>query len=758
MGVLRGLGNVSFEMGRFDEALPFYAALSDLARQHADTPTLVLARYSAITARRRQLEFLPDPRLLSELTDAARELVVLADASGHTGRRALAYRTLADLLASRPETRGAAEGHYRAALAQARQAGEASEISTCLWALGRFLLIYESSRRDFQAYIDEALQMATESGSATAVAFAWRQQSRLAWQTLPRDRALEQSRRALDAIEHVRRLQGTYAARASVFGAWMLDYHWLIGTILDGEPARADLAHALEVSERMRARALLDSLLRSPDDPAREDGREQRRQQILRDISDVQRRLLGPRLGERARMTLVSELERLEREEEAARAELIAAGTVQDVAPDFASMDSLEQSLHANEAILSFSIGLDRSFYGEFNGGASMLTITRGGTRVSRVADRARLHPIVSIFRGLTEHAVDVNVPSSVKLYDLLLRDALAQLPTSINRLIIIPDGALHHLPFAALRSAPDAPPLGSVYEITIVPSATVWRRVRAEDHPLQSPRTLVVADPDLPMSIRNARVAKERGWWPGVSELGRLPYSRTEARSVHSHMGADGRLLIGADAGEATVKSAIKEPFTLVHFATHAVIDETNPERSAVVLASDAASEDGLLQAREIADLRLTGRVVVLSACRTATGAVLAGEGVMALSRAFFEAGARTVVGTLWAIRDDSAAQFFDMFYASLRRGSSVGAALTDARQEAIRRGMPAATWSSIVVVGDDSVVPILEPPPAGLPYRRLGVIATTLLAVLAVAIFRTPRAFVLALLTSFRPKARSS
>jgi hypothetical protein len=113
--------------------------------------------------------------------------------------------------------------------------------------------------------------------------------------------------------------------------------------------------------------------------------------------------------------------------------------------------------------------------------------------------------------------------------------------------------------------------------------------------------------------------------------------------------------------------------------------------------------------------------------------------------------------VGTLWAIRDDSAAQFFDMFYASLRRGNSVGAALTDARQEAIRRGMPAATWSSIVVVGDDSVVPILEPLPAGLPFRRLGVIATTLLAVLAVAIFRTPRAFVLALLTSLRPKARS-
>jgi CHAT domain-containing protein len=112
-------------------------------------------------------------------------------------------------------------------------------------------------------------------------------------------------------------------------------------------------------------------------------------------------------------------------------------------------------------------------------------------------------------------------------------------------------------------------------------------------------------------------------------------------------------------------------------------------------------------LQSREIADLPLEGRVVVLSACRTAGGSVLRGEGVLSLARAFFQAGAPAVVGSLWPLRDDEAAALFSAFYDELARGKSLGAALRGAQRSAVARGLPAAAWAGLVVMGDPSRVP---------------------------------------------------
>jgi CHAT domain-containing protein len=147
---------------------------------------------------------------------------------------------------------------------------------------------------------------------------------------------------------------------------------------------------------------------------------------------------------------------------------------------------------------------------------------------------------------------------------------------------------------------------------------------------------------------------------------------------------------------------------FGVLHFAVHAFIDEERPERSAILLAPGRDGDDGHLQIREVVGLDLRGRVVVLSACRSASGALLEGEGVMGLARAFFQAGARTVVGSLWPLRDDDAERLFDSFYRRLAEGGSVGAALAAARREQIRAGRPAAAWAGIVLLGDGTSVPL--------------------------------------------------
>jgi CHAT domain-containing protein/tetratricopeptide (TPR) repeat protein len=746
--VLGGLGKVSYDLGRYEQALSHYSTLIDLAQRTRDQQTLAIASYSALTTRRKQMEELPEPEQLPEFTADARRLLVVAEASGQPAIQAMAHRTLADLLAPDPATREVRARHYRVALAYARKTTDRTETATCLWALGRFL--GDTDPVESRRLIDEALRLAVDSGNAVSEAYAWRQQMRLAWKTFSREGAAAESLRALEAIETLRTLQSPDLARATVLGAWTLDYHWLIGQLLvAATPTRSDVALAFEVAERMRARLLLDSLLGQPSTEALEPDatRSAKRQQLLRSISEVQRRLLDPRVAGASRQAVIAELERLEREEESVRADLFSGEPSSTTRPEFTSLERVEQALHKNEAMLSFSVGVGQNFYGEFAGGAWLLVSTNAGTRVIRVPDRVKLHPMLSIFRGLAEQAQEADVRSGVRLHEVLLQAALSELPATVNRLIIVPDGPLHHLPFAALRPTDASAPLGSTHEIAVVPSATVWLRLKQQS-PISGPHpALVFADPALPDVMRSGAAADERGWSPGMVPLGGLPYARTEGQAVVSHLRGGSRLLAGVDATEAAVKAGGLGSYAIVHFATHALVDEGHPDRSAVVLAGDAHGEDGLLQAREIADLPFGGHVVVLSACRSATGAVLAGEGVVGLSRSFFEAGARTVVGTLWAIRDDHAAEFFDAFYASVGRGRSVGAAMLDARRHAMNRGMPASAWASVVVIGDDTVVAA-----RGQAYARsfgpasvmlIGAILLALVVLLAISRRNARRAF---------------
>ena len=706
--VLFGLGNVSLELGRYDAALSHYSRVIELARENGDQGSMALGSSNVLNARRKQMELRPDPARLEEFIAEARRLAAIADASGNPLAQAFAHRALGDLLASQAATREAAGPDYESALKHARVSGDRNETATCLWALGRFLADHQPA--EAQRLIDEALQMAARSGSSAVMAYAWRQQMRLAWRRLPPDRALAESLRALDAIETLRTLQDVDLARASVFATWTLDYYWLIGRLLEGpSPTRERVAQAFNVSERMRARVLLDTLQRqrlASGTAAIDD----RRRGILQAISDVQARLLNPELDGSARQALVRELERLERDEADARARSAPADASYVSARDLVTLDAVERALGPDAAMLSFTIGVGRNFYGESEGGGRVLVVAASGTRVIDVLDRNQLAPVVPVLRDLVEHGGPQADPPAVAMYQHLLGAALESLPPGVTRLVVIADGALNHLPFAALRPSADAPPVGVTHEIAVVPSATFWRDLRQRQSSFKAGRALVLADPELPNADERKTWALERDWSLQTLELGQLSQARREGRAVVSRVAGGSRLLAGVVATEQALKT-LSADFTILHFATHAVVDEVYPERSAVVLAG-GGGEDGLLQSREIVELPLAERVVVLSACRTAGGAVLGGEGVVGLSRAFFEAGARTVVGTLWAIRDDHAARFTEAFYASLAEGRSVGSALREARRRSIAAGLPAAAWASFVVIGDDTVIPVPRRP----------------------------------------------
>ncbi|HVG11089.1 MAG TPA: CHAT domain-containing protein [Thermoanaerobaculia bacterium] len=368
----------------------------------------------------------------------------------------------------------------------------------------------------------------------------------------------------------------------------------------------------------------------------------------------------------------------------------------------FASLEQVRGAVARDEALVSFQVAPWKDLAGDFGGGSWLLVSTRGATRVYRLPDRIWVRQAANTFTGMFTARNGSEAQTAAKLYEELLAPALAELPGEVRRLVIVPDDFLHRLPFAALATR---------YEVTLAPSATLWLHWR-EARPVPAvTRALVLADP------------------VALANFGPLPSARTEGKAVRRHLGG-GELLVGEEASEAYIKRNAAGPFGLFHFAAHAVTDEVNPDRSAIYLSPGNGKEDGVLHVREIVDLDLDGRIVVLSTCESASGEILRGEGVMGLARAFFQAGAHTVVASLWPLRDDDGAALFDRFYLHLSQGKSVAAALQAAQRDRMNDGAPAEAWAGVVVLGDGDRVPV----PGG---RRpepvqwiLGLIAALLLA----------------------------
>ena len=590
----------------------------------------------------------------------------------------------------------------------------ARDRSYCLNALARHFASTNPQRA--QAAIDESLELAREAKDYWSMAFAWRERMRVSWAAgNSYDQVVRDSRSALDAIEMLRELQASSTNQARAFAAWSEDYYWLSGRLIEAALSGnrpEGFGSAFLVAERMRARTLLDTLEAAQALPEAALPLRKRRAAVMEEISGVQRRLLNPDLPAPERAEATRHLSDLEIEEAEIQNKLARAAPSLAPQPRLAGIPEARQALAANEALLSFQVAPWEDPWKDFSGGSWLTVVTRQNTRAYRLPGRGELRMAVRMLNGTFNRRDGAEITPSIALYRKLLEPALKDLPPGIERLILIPDDVLHQLPFGALRASKEAPPLAARYMLSQAPSATLW--LDWKGHKASPARTpaLVFADPPPPGgdSGRTALASLERSAavFASTSRLGPLPYARHESRAVVSHLGGGSVQRLGEKAAEAFLKHAPLHEYGLLHFATHAVTDEANPERSGVLLAPGDDAEDGLLQIREIVDLYLESRTVVLSACSTNTGAVLRGEGVMSLARAFFQAGAHTVVASLWKLRDDEAAEFFDRFYDHLGEGLSVAASAHAAQRELIEEGAPAAAWAGIVVLGDGNAVPL--------------------------------------------------
>jgi CHAT domain-containing protein/tetratricopeptide (TPR) repeat protein len=720
------LGNVSLELGRYPEARKSFEHAAALAQAQHDARGEASARYGIARAFLDQVSQAPREGFKPEAVALARQALTAAEAARTRGIESNAHWLLG-MLTNGTEARG----HLEQCL---QTADTFRDRGYCLDALARHLA--EEDPRLARDAVREALELAHQANDPWSMAYSWRERMRVSWASSPAGsprQAVADSYAALDAIEALRDLQAGTASQAELFSSWSEDYNWLAGwllrTVVRGEgqnDKNTGLAQAFGIMERARARALLDALSAAraapPATPATKE-LQAARASLLEEIAQVQRRLFDPDLPAAERRTARADLDHLELAEADLRNRLDQANPALSAlrAPAFAPLSEVRKALGPDEALLSFQVAPDEDLFGGFGGGSWVIVATRGGTHAYPLRrDRVSLRSAVEMLNGLFERRDGSEAVPAAGLYQAVLADALGGLPAGIRRLVIVPDDVLHRMPFAALRPEAGGPPLIDRYQLTVVPSATLWLHWKASRPPAAAAPLLAMADPVLPGAGRGLGAGWGAGWggrrepveraaiFADGLRLGALPEARREGRTAVRHLAGASVLRVGGDASEGFLKSADLHRFGVLHFATHAILDDQSPERSGVLLTPEPASEDGLLQIREIVLLPLEGRVVVLSSCRSASGTVLRGEGVMGIARAFFQAGAHTVVASLWPLRDDDGAALFDRFYVHLGEGQSVAAALHAAQRDRLAGGAPAYAWAGLMVMGDGDLVPL--------------------------------------------------
>lgn len=484
--------------------------------------------------------------------------------------------------------------------------------------------------------------------------------------------------------------------REDDFQAWNDAFYWLSGRLMSSfaeSGEKRDLELAFEVSERRRARALRRSLIEIGITP---------RASNMAPLANGRDQLLRRYALEAQALEGSTEEEPGSPSDDTSSDDLglaPAAGPRRAAATE----EEVRLALDPGTALLAFQMpGWSRT--GGGSGGGSWVTATtRRGTRAYALPQDRELERRVASFLRLIRQRAPEERSAAVALHEELLARALSELPESVERLVLVPDGPLCRLPFAALRSSLDSPFLAESFELSLAPSATaVARSLERPSIPERTGSALALDGPSYSPSIR-AQVA-ELGWSEDLLE--RRPETREESRAVVRRLGVDSTLLVGPDASERNLQTIDLSAFQLIHLAVPAVADGRHPSRSALVLSSDPGGADGFVQPAQIASLDLRGRVVVLAHSESAGGIGLRGPGALRLAPLFLYAGSPSVVTTLWRLSDRESATILHRFYRHLARGATVAQAVREAQIDRIRSEAPTADWAGLVVVASDDVI----------------------------------------------------
>ncbi len=628
------------------------------------------------------------------------------------------------------ESRQKALEHFQAALPLFRAAGNRQGEATALNNIGGVYNALGERAKALEHYqaalaLVRALGNRPEEAIALSnIAVTERTEGRL-------DAAREKIARSLELLESLRSRIPTQELRASFMAERRGSYEFYIDLLLQlerQEPGKGYAQQAFHVSERARARSLLELLFE-----AREGIRQgiapefkERERALEARINRIQRELVRARAQsapDEARIAaLEEELKQADRERENLELEIRLRHPryAELWYPQPLDVRAVQEMLDAQTAMLEYVVSPEVSV---------LFAVSREEFLVLPLPADADLSERVRKLREAlvqpSRAALSTYLVQARALYRELIEPA-ARILSGKRALVIVPDGILYYLPFEVLLSADVSPSeadwrrlpyLVREYALSYAPSATVWARMFSSSEASSAERApkmfLAYADPAYgerePEETSLVRLALRSAF--GEAQrwgLKPLPHSRGEVERI-VRMFPEGavELRLGAQAREEGVKAEGRLlPYRFLHFAVHGLLNENQPQFSGLLLSlpqERGSGEDGLLQVYEIFNLRMNAEMVVLSACETGLGKEVRGEGLVGLTRAFLYTGASSVVVSLWKVADRSTADLMVRFYRHLREGRSKAEALRQARLEMIQEGSFAHPyhWAPFVLIG---------------------------------------------------------
>ena len=284
--------------------------------------------------------------------------------------------------------------------------------------------------------------------------------------------------------------------------------------------------------------------------------------------------------------------------------------------------------------------------------------------------------------------------PDLPTLHQLLIDPIASVLPKDPNaHVIFIPQDSLFQVPFGALQDA-SGTYLIEKHTILTAPSIQVLdltrqQRQKLAQKPVNSSRALVLGNPTMP-SVSS---------YPGEpkQQLSPLPGAEAEARAIAPLLKT--QAITGAQGTKAEIVQKMPQA-SIIHLATHGLLDDVRGLGSAIALAP-SGSDDGLLTAEEIFDMKLQANLVVLSACNTGEGRIT-GDGVIGLSRALISAGVPSVIVSLWAVPDAPTSELMQSFYQNLQNNPDKAQALRQAMLTTMKTHPGPRNWAAFTLIGE--------------------------------------------------------
>jgi CHAT domain-containing protein/Tfp pilus assembly protein PilF len=661
---------------------------------------------------------------------------------------AMSYGNLGEVARSRGNLAQAEQYYLRAMAIQKKIAPEGIAVALSLNRLGTVVReagdlprAEEYLRRSLAIWNNLAPGSADQAESLAGLASILRQRGQI-------EEAELLFQQALNALEgQTARLGGTADVRAGFRAKYASYYQGYIDLLIERKQAEA----AFHVLERSRARTLLEMLasahvdIRKGANPALLQESRVLRENIAAK-SDRRLRLLGDKQMDEQIADVDKELKNLFARYQNVEAEIGTAS------PSYAALtqqqtlatEEIQQLLDASTVLLEYSLGDEHSY---------LFAVTPDGVAAYELPKRAEIeHVARSVYdlltarnrtiKGETPQVRQARAAKAERDYSGLARQLSNMLlrPTGAalqgKRLLIVADGALHYIPFAALPDPQDLSktpaPLMFAHEIVNLPSASVLAVLRSQEHARKPAlkAVAVLADPvfsagdgrlgvatkthrDQTRTASEGDAGSDRELTRSVRDVGldltRLPYTRLEAEAIYAltppHQGMKA---LDFNATRAMATSPELSQYRIVHFATHGLLDSQHPELSGLVLSlvdKQGKPQSGFLSLEDIYNLDLPAELVVLSACETGLGKEINGEGLIGLTRGFMYAGANRVVASLWSVNDAATAELMTSFYQGVLRDKlPPAAALRQAQSQMWKRARWKSPyyWAAFQIQGD--------------------------------------------------------